>query len=143
MKKATRILALVLAMLMCLCLFAGCKDKDSDENSKNNTTPLVVGYSQFNETFSPFFSETAYDQDVYAMTQISLLASDRTGAIIMNGIEGETHSYNGKDYTPKTADTDLDPRYAMCGVLLLLGIFVMVSGNKRKLTLVSKEKKEN
>lgn len=101
MKKATRILALVLAMLMCLCLFAGCKDKDSDENSKNNTTPLVVGYSQFNEKFSPFFSETAYDQDVYAMTQISLLASDRTGAIIMNGIEGETHSYNGKDYTYK------------------------------------------
>ena len=97
MKKATRILALVLAMLMCLCLFAGCKDKDSEENSKNNTTPLVVGYSQFNEKFSPFFSETAYDQDVYAMTQISLLASDRTGAIIMNGIEGETHSYNGKD----------------------------------------------
>ena len=101
MKKATRILALVLAMLMCLCLFAGCKDKDSEENSKNNTTPLVVGYSQFNEKFSPFFSETAYDQDVYAMTQISLLASDRTGAIIMNGIEGETHSYNGKDYTYK------------------------------------------
>ncbi len=99
MKKATRILALVLAMLMCLCLFAGCGGKEGEASDKNNSTPLVVGYSQFNEKFSPFFSETAYDQDVYAMTSVSLLASDRTGAVIMNGIEGETHSYNGKDYT--------------------------------------------
>lgn len=98
MKKTSRILALVLAMLMCLCLFAGCTG-GSDAKNKNETTPLVVGYNQFNEKFSPFFSETAYDQDVYAMTQISLLNSDRTGAVIMNGIEGETHSYNGTDYT--------------------------------------------
>jgi hypothetical protein len=67
-------------------------------------------------------------------------ANGGSGSSIAGG-RGKT--YNGKDYTPKTADTDLDPRYAMCGVLLLLGIFVMVSGNKRKLTLVSKEKKEN
>lgn len=99
MKKTSRILALVLAMLMCLCLFAGCNGNGGDGNSKNETTPLVVGYDQFNEKFSPFFSETAYDQDVYAMTQVSLLNSDRTGAVIMNGIEGETHNYNGTDYT--------------------------------------------
>lgn len=99
MKKTSRILALVLAMLMCLCLFAGCNGNSGDGDSKNETTPLVVGYNQFNEKFSPFFSETAYDQDVYAMTQVSLLNSDRTGAVIMNGIEGETHNYNGTDYT--------------------------------------------
>lgn len=97
MKKTSRILALVLAMLMCLCLFAGCNG-GGEASDKNETTPLVVGYNQFNEKFSPFFSETAYDQDVYAMTQVSLLNSDRTGAVIMNGIEGETHSYNGTDY---------------------------------------------
>ena len=62
-------------------------------------TPLVVGYSPFNSKFSPFFSETAYDQDVQAMTQLGLLASDRTGAMIMKGIEGETIAYNGTDYT--------------------------------------------
>ena len=56
--------------------------------SANETTPLVVGYSPFNSKFSPFFSETAYDQDVQAMTQIGLLTSDRTGAIIQKGIEG-------------------------------------------------------
>lgn len=99
MKKTSRILALVLAMLMCVCLFAGCTGEGDKGDSKNETTPLVVGYNQFNEKFSPFFSETAYDQDVYAMTQVSLLNSDRTGAVIMNGIEGETHSYNGTDYT--------------------------------------------
>jgi len=62
-------------------------------------TPLVVGYDQFNSKFSPFFSETAYDQDVYAMTQIGLMNSDRTGALIYKGINGETIDYNGTAYT--------------------------------------------
>ena len=91
-----RTLALILSLVMCLGLFAGCGDKT---NQGKENTPLVVGYAPFNEKFSPFFSETAYDQDVYAMTQISLLSNDRQGAIIMNGIEGETVSYNGTDYT--------------------------------------------
>lgn len=95
MKNTRRIIALVLAMLMCMFLFAGCgKTETADED-----TPLVVGYSPFNSKFSPFFSETAYDQDVYAMTSVSLLTSDRQGAIVMNGIEGETIAYNGTDYT--------------------------------------------
>ena len=95
MKKATRILALVLCAVMCLGLFVGCGNKDK----QNNDTPLVVGYSPFNSKFSPFFSETAYDQDVWVMTAISLLNGDRQGAIIMKGIEGETKAYNGTDYT--------------------------------------------
>ncbi len=64
-----------------------------------NDTPLVVGYSPFNSKFSPFFSETAYDQDVQQMTQMPLLTSDRTGAIIQKGIEGETIEFNGTPYT--------------------------------------------
>lgn len=102
MKKA---LALLLALVMCLGLLAGCgpdnePNTDGDNQQKEmNTTPLVVGYAPFNEKFSPFFAETAYDQDVFEMTQIALLTSDRTGAIIMNGIEGETKNYNGTDYT--------------------------------------------
>ena len=62
-------------------------------------TPLVVGYSPFNSKFSPFFAETAYDMDAEKMTQIFLLKHDRTGAVVYNGIEGETRSYNGTDYT--------------------------------------------
>ena len=95
MKKATRILALVLCAVMCLGLFVGCGNK----GKQNSDTPLVVGYSPFNSKFSPFFSETAYDQDVWVMTSIGLLSSDRQGSIIMNGIKGETKSYNGTDYT--------------------------------------------
>lgn len=102
MKKA---LALLLALVMCLGLLAGCgpdnepNTDDDNQQKEMNTTPLVVGYAPFNEKFSPFFAETAYDQDVFEMTQIALLTSDRTGAIIMNGIEGETKNYNGTDYT--------------------------------------------
>ena len=97
MKKATRILALALSVVMCLSLVVGCGKKDGGNSGAKDT--LVVGYSPFNSKFSPFFSETAYDQDVWGMTAISLLNSDRQGAIIMKGIEGETKAYNGTDYT--------------------------------------------
>ena len=53
-----RTLALILSLVMCLGLFAGCGDKT---NQGKENTPLVVGYAPFNEKFSPFFSETAYD----------------------------------------------------------------------------------
>ena len=112
-------LALVLALIMCVGLLSGCGQAaapaaeatkaeaepaaeavaEAEPAETDADTPLVVGYSPFNEKFSPFFSETAYDQDVWLMTQISLLDGDRQGAIIMNGIEGETINYNGTDYT--------------------------------------------
>ena len=60
---------------------------------------LVVGYSPFSSKFSPFFSETAYDQDAWLMTQVNLINTDRVGQVIYNGIEGETNTYNGTDYT--------------------------------------------
>jgi len=93
-----RTLALILSLVMCLGLLAGCGDK-KDNQTEDENTPLVVGYAPFNEKFSPFFSETEYDQDVWVMTSLALLNSDRQGQIIMNGIEGETHAYNGTDYT--------------------------------------------
>ena len=94
-----RALALILSLVMCLGLLAGCGDKKTNDQTKDENTPLVVGYAAFNEKFSPFFSETEYDQDVWVMTSLGLLNSDRQGQIIMNGIEGETHAYNGTDYT--------------------------------------------
>ncbi len=92
MQKKTKVLALALAALMTAGTLAGCGAKD-------NSTPLVVGYAPFSSKFSPFFAESGYDQDAQAMTQIGLLTSDRTGAIIYKGIEGETIPYNGTDYT--------------------------------------------
>ena len=94
-----RALALILSLVMCLGLLAGCGDKNTGDQTKDETTPLVVGSAPFNEKFSPFFSETEYDQDVWLMTSVALLNNGRQGEMIMNGIEGETYSYNGTDYT--------------------------------------------
>ena len=100
MKNAKRTLALLLALVMSLSLLAGCGTQgNTSGGATTGETPLVVGYSPFSSKFSPFFSETAYDQDVWVMTQLGLLTSDRTGAIIYKGIEGETVNYNGTDYT--------------------------------------------
>ena len=101
MKSSKKFLALLLALMMCVGVLAGCGNstpapaessapaESAEPASGNSDTPLVVGYSPFSSKFSPFFAETAYDQDVASMTAISLLTSDRTGAII----------YNGTDYT--------------------------------------------
>ena len=90
-----RILAIVLSLALCVALFAGCSGKKSEPN---NSKPLVVGYSNFSSKFSPFFSETAYDQDVWAMTSVNLLNTDRLGAIVEKGKTGETREYNGTQY---------------------------------------------
>ena len=60
---------------------------------------LVYATSAFGQKFSPFFATTAYDMDVVNLTTGGLLAADRGGAVIFNGIEGETVNYNGTDYT--------------------------------------------
>lgn len=111
MIKRSRMLALILVAVMALSLMAcgGSTGASTSAGAGGTTetaavaedgeTPLVVGYSPFNSKFSPFFSETAYDQDVQALTQLPLLTSDRMGAIVYKGIEGETIPYNGTDYT--------------------------------------------
>lgn len=64
----------------------------------NEGDPLVVAYDAFSEKFSPFFSDTAYDEDVAEVTGLQIMTTDRMGGIIYNAIEGETVSYNGTDY---------------------------------------------
>lgn len=108
-----RLLASLLAVSMACGTLASCGKTGSSESSskesstastsstvteEKNDTPLVVGYARFSEKFSPFFASTAYDQDVASMTSISLLGTDRVGAVVEKGIEGETRSYNGTDY---------------------------------------------
>ncbi len=116
--KFMKILSLVVALSMGASMVSACKKSDTDATTAAttaeateataaettapvNTTPLVVGYSTFSEKFSPFFSDTAYDQDVSSMTHEPLLTTDRAGGIIYNAIEGETVAYNGTDYTYK------------------------------------------
>jgi peptide/nickel transport system substrate-binding protein len=88
-----KILTLVLALVLVATAFAGCSGKKAA-----NDKPLVVGYSNFSSKFSPFFAETAYDQEASKMTYIELLGIDRQGAVVEKGKTGETRQYNGTDY---------------------------------------------
>ena len=85
-----KLLSLVLALAMLTSMTAAF--------AESVETPLVVTIDTLSSKFSPYFADTGYDQDVVALTQVSLMTTDRTGGIIFNGIEGETVSYNGTDY---------------------------------------------
>ena len=107
--NAKRLLAALLAVSMTAGIMTSCGKKETESSTPESSssepaveeddTPLVVGYAEFSEKFSPFFATTAYDQDVVDITSVFLLTGDRTGAIVEKGIEGETRSYNGTDYT--------------------------------------------
>ncbi len=116
MKK--RIISLMLASVMVISTLAACGSSNTGTNETpaetpaaeteatdesaaqtGSDTPLVAGYSNFSEKFSMFFSETEYDKDVAALTQAMLVDVDRSGAVVLNGIEGETKDYAGTDYT--------------------------------------------
>nr|MCR4668075.1 ABC transporter substrate-binding protein [Clostridia bacterium] len=104
MKKAKLLLAVLLVFVMVFSMAAcggngGNEGGGSEGGETTEETPMVVGYSHFSSKFSPFFAETAYDQDVASMTQISLITTDRLGNVIMKGIEGEKAEYNGTEYT--------------------------------------------
>jgi len=119
--KLTKLLALLLACMMCATLLTGCKGKTetpeepgtetpTEPTEPTKDTPLVVAYDPFSEKFSPFFADTVMDTDAVAMTQISMMTTDRMGGIIYNAIEGETVAYNGTDYK-YTGPCDIAVKY--------------------------------
>lgn len=74
----------------------------SDAAPANDT--LVASVEQGLEgKFSPYFSLSANDTTIDEMTLVYTLEVDRVGNPILKGIEGETRSYNGTDYTYYTA----------------------------------------
>ncbi len=122
-KQLFRMLVLVIILAMSSSWIAACTRPATSEATTSPATvvtttsappvqakPLVVGYSAFSEKFSPFFSESAYDAEVAAMTSLSLLTTDRTGGIVYKAIAGETIPYNGKDYT-YNGIADVDVQY--------------------------------
>ena len=106
-----RLMALVLALVMVLGLCAcGAKTEAPAEAPAPEATEapapveevndtLVVAYDYFSQKFSPFFATTSYDQDAAALTQVSLLPSDREGNVLLNAKDGQVVPYNGTDYT--------------------------------------------
>ncbi|MCR5781526.1 MAG: ABC transporter substrate-binding protein [Clostridia bacterium] len=109
-----KVLAILVALVMALAVLSACggggggedaSGTSGKDSANDGSKPLVVGYSNFSSKFSPFFSETAYDQDVWAMTSVNLLDVDRLGAIVEKGVSVEKIPYNGTDYEyPGMAD---------------------------------------
>ena len=57
--KMKKILAIALAMVMSLGMLTACGSSEPAPATKEDTTPLVVGYAPFNSKFSPFTSWTS------------------------------------------------------------------------------------
>ena len=113
MRRRKSVLAVLLAGAMIVGSVAGCGSNSSDagnttdkaqeagSTTAGSDTPLVIATDSMSEKFSPFFGNSVADRDVYEKTMVKLLDNDRAGEFIFNGIEGETKSYNGTDYTYK------------------------------------------
>ena len=99
MSNLNKLLALVLALILACALTIGGVAEEAAEERAEGT--MVYATATFGQKFSPFFATTAYDMEVVDLTQALLLQADRGGAIINNGIDGETVDYNGNGYEYK------------------------------------------
>lgn len=91
-----RLLCMVLLLTMAVSAFSACGKKPAVQTAEKT---LVVGTSNFDGKFSPFFYTNANEGEVMDLIHTTLLATDREGSVVMQGISGETRPYNGKDYT--------------------------------------------
>lgn len=100
--------ALLLSTAMCLSMTASAYAEEAAETASETAAEataeagektLVASDNHYEGKFSPFFVQSGEDQHIVDLTQISLVNTDRVGALVEKGIEGETRSYNGTDYT--------------------------------------------
>lgn len=103
MRKKARFLSLLMVLTMVMAMFAGCGQENPAPSGTGDTAQaddtLVIGTLNFDGKFSPFFYTNAYENDVLSLVHLSLLGTDREGAVVLKGIEGEVRPYNGTDYT--------------------------------------------
>lgn len=99
MKKVMTIALFIL--LAVSAVFAGGKKdaKTTAATAAQNNDIIVIANDAMSEKFSPFFNESVPDLNIVKSTQVSLLYTNRNGSYIYDGINGETISYNGTDYT--------------------------------------------
>lgn len=99
MRRIRKTVAWILAVLMIFSLTSCGRNGKKQNGQTSEQKALNIQCSTVNGTFSPFYAGTIADRDVMELTQVRLLSNDRAGAVICHGIEGETHPYNGTDYT--------------------------------------------
>lgn len=74
-----------------------------------NTTALRIGYDTEVVSLQPLYADTAVEQEIEALTQETLFAVDRSGAVVQEGIAGEIVAYNGVDYVYRgLADVEIE-----------------------------------
>lgn len=114
MRNAKKSIALLLAAAMAGSALTACGQSASSASTAESTATseasttaepaassdtLVASTTGIESKFSPFFAASTSDQTVVDMTQLPLFNLDRLGQVVEKGIEGETRSYNGTDYT--------------------------------------------
>ena len=120
MKRSSKLLALLLAVVMCVGVLSACNSGNNTGNTNNNSgttnnntstdntgdtaepanDTLVVSVEKGLEgKFSPFFYLSANDATVVESFTLYTMVTDRVANPVLNGIDGETRSYNGTDYT--------------------------------------------
>ena len=87
-----------LPAFLSLLLLAGCGKKEPVKQTAKADT-LVVSSANFDGKFSPFFYTNVYEGEVLDLIHLTLLPTDREGAVITDGIKGQVRPYNGKNYT--------------------------------------------
>ena len=108
-KPIRRILSVLLALVLLTALFPHSQLTATAADRTLNKV-LRVGVNSFDEDFSPFYSSNTNNDEVLDLVNLNLLTMDRAGFVISNGIEGETVSFNGTDYS-YTGPADLSVTY--------------------------------
>ncbi len=60
------------------------RDASYQRSQVNEKTPFVLSTKTLDGKFSPFFSTSGYDRDVYSITQMKLITNDYLGAYVAN-----------------------------------------------------------
>ncbi|MDF2685043.1 MAG: transporter substrate-binding protein, partial [Clostridia bacterium] len=81
--KFKKLLTLLLFAAMSVSVFTGCSGYTSQGT-------LVLGATEFNGVFSPFFGTTGYDMEISDLVQLVLIKNDRAGTPISNAAEYKT-----------------------------------------------------
>ena len=97
-----KLLRKILPPLLAVLLLCGCGAEQPQSTERpaevQQDKTLVVGTLNFDGKFSPFFYTNAYENEVLSLVHLNLLGTDREGAVVLEGIEGELRPYNGTDY---------------------------------------------